>query len=125
MVGIFKLITRKIMLEAKQFKNMFRLWLFKFTLLLLFVNSVNSSTSESDLLLESSREELLEERQFITTSIISVTTQSTSTAVCVKLVNVTGACLRRRGAWVEEPIVLTFDDELEDQVDILYSPVIG
>ena len=48
MVGIFKLITRKIMLEAKQFKSMFRLWLFKFTLLLLFVNSVNSSTSESD-----------------------------------------------------------------------------
>ena len=61
MVGIFKLITRKIMLEAKQFKSMFRLWLFKFTLLLLFVNSVNSSTSESDLLLESSREEVLEE----------------------------------------------------------------
>ena len=112
------------MCEAQYFKSMFRLWLVKLTLSLLLAKSAYSST-ESDSSLEGSEREIVEARRLTSTSTIRVTSHSTSTSVCVKLVNVTGACLRRRGAWVEEPIVLTFDDELEDQVDILYTPVLG
>lgn len=37
--------------------------------------------------------------------------------VCAKLVNVTGVCRRRRGLPIDEPVILTFDDELEESVD--------
>lgn len=35
---------------------------------------------------------------------------STLTTTCVTLANVTGACRRRRGFQIEEPIVLAMDD---------------
>lgn len=92
--------------------------LLKLTLWLLFARSVFSSES---VLLKSS---VQEPREVTITHLVSVTMHATSSLVCVKLVNVTGACLRRRGVWVEEPIVLTFDDEMEDQVDMLYTPVL-
>lgn len=37
--------------------------------------------------------------------------------VCAKLVNVTGVCRRRRGFLIDEPVVLSFDDELDDSID--------
>ena len=94
--------------------------LLKLTLWLLFASGVFSADS---VLLESSVQEV-QEREITRTHLVSVTLHAISTGVCVKLVNVTGACLRRRGVWIEEPIVLTFDDEIEDQVDMLYTPVL-
>lgn len=41
--------------------------------------------------------------------------------VCAKLVNITGACLFRRGRLVEEPEILTFDEEIEAYVDKVYE----
>jgi hypothetical protein len=37
--------------------------------------------------------------------------------LCAKLVNVTGACRRSRGFLIDEPVVLTFDEELNEPVD--------
>ena len=48
------------------------------------------------------------------------TTVSTATA-CAKLVNVTGACRRRKGHLIDEPIVLTFDEDMEE-IDDLFKP---
>ena len=59
------------------------------------------------------------------TSLVTATQTDTTSVVCAKLINVTGPCVRRRGSWVEEPIVLTFHEELDAQMDILYSPVLG
>lgn len=53
-----------------------------------------------------------------------VTKIETTSVVCAKLVNVTGPCLRRRGAWVEEPIVLSFHGDFDDAFDLKYSPVL-
>lgn len=58
------------------------------------------------------------------TSLTVVTETDTTSVVCAKLINVTGPCLRRRGAWVQEPIVLSFNDDMDDAVDLLYSPVL-
>lgn len=40
-------------------------------------------------------------------------------SICVKLVNVTGACQTRRGGQVEQPVILTFDenDDMDKQID--------
>ncbi|EFX80830.1 hypothetical protein DAPPUDRAFT_243151 [Daphnia pulex] len=53
-----------------------------------------------------------------------VTKIETTSVVCAKLVNVSGPCLRRRGAWVEEPIVLSFHGDFDDAFDLKYSPVL-
>ena len=66
-------------------------------------------------------------RPFVTHSI--VTRRSTVTAVvvsstvglCAQLVNVTGPCRLRRGMWVDDPIVLSFDEEM-DSIDDALSP---
>lgn len=55
----------------------------------------------------------------------SITQIDTTSIVCAHLVNVTGPCLRRRGAWVEEPIVLSFHGDFDDAFDLMYSPVLG
>lgn len=55
----------------------------------------------------------------------TVTQTDTTSTVCAKLVNVTGPCLRRRGAWVEEPIVLSFHGDFDDTFDLMYSSVLG
>lgn len=54
----------------------------------------------------------------------TVTRIEAMTMVCAKLINVTGACKRRRGSWVEEPIVLSFDEHSDEAADLLYSPVV-
>jgi len=58
--------------------------------------------------------------QVTTTTIQIITTTKTSTksSLCASLLNVTGACRRRRRG-VDKPIVLSFDEE--DQID-LYKP---
>ena len=52
---------------------------------------------------------------------ITQTITTSTSCVCGKLVNVTGACRRRRGMWQDEPIVMTFDEGL-DFVDEMLSP---
>ncbi|EFX82074.1 hypothetical protein DAPPUDRAFT_101459 [Daphnia pulex] len=52
-----------------------------------------------------------------TTSTITNVVTSLSNVVCAKLVNVTGVCRRRRGLPIDEPVVLTFDEQLEEAVD--------
>lgn len=37
--------------------------------------------------------------------------------VCAKLVNVTGTCRRGRGFLIDEPVILTFDDELDETIE--------
>lgn len=44
--------------------------------------------------------------------------------VCAKLVNVTGACRRRRGFPIDEPIILSFDDELDQEIDAAFHSVL-
>ena len=57
------------------------------------------------------------------TSSVVVTSTTTTIGLCAKLVNVTGACRRRRGAWLQSPIVMTFDDDLDDEmIDDAFSP---
>lgn len=47
------------------------------------------------------------------TSTLTDTVTSSTIGLCASLVNVTGACRLRRGLWVEDPIVLTFDDDMD------------
>jgi len=61
-------------------------------------------------------------RTEVDTSTKTVTVTSSTAVVCAKLVNVTGACRRRKNLWMDEPQVLTFDDELDDAVDVAFSP---
>ena len=45
--------------------------------------------------------------------------------VCAKLVNVTSACRRSsRGIFIDEPIILTFDEELEETIDEAFYRVL-
>lgn len=55
------------------------------------------------------------------------TTTSSRVGFCAKLVNVTGPCRRRRNRYQEEewedaPIVLTFDDGMDDIADGFLKP---
>ena len=50
------------------------------------------------------------------TSTETSTITSSTIGLCAQLVNVTGACRRRRGVWVEDPIILSFDDDM-DEID--------
>ena len=62
--------------------------------------------------------------QLLTVTITSASTVTQTiqlSEVCAKTVNVTGACRRRRARWLEEPIVMTFDDNM-DVVDQLLIP---
>ena len=45
------------------------------------------------------------------------------TSLCAKLVNVTGACERRRGLWKEEPIVISFDEDADEAAKILFTSI--
>ena len=56
--------------------------------------------------------------QTVTQTVSSV---SVDVSICAKIVNITGPCIRRRGRWIHEPSVLTFDDEMDD-VDQLLHP---
>ncbi|XP_046642694.1 uncharacterized protein LOC124327741 [Daphnia pulicaria] len=66
-------------------------------------------------------------RPFVTYSVVRRTTTITAAVIsstvglCAKLVNVTGACRLRRGMWVDDPIVLSFDDDM-DSIDDALSP---
>ncbi len=55
------------------------------------------------------------------TSTITALVTSSTVGLCAKLVNVTGACRLRRGMWVDDPIVLSFDDDM-DSIDDVLSP---
>ena len=49
-----------------------------------------------------------------TTKITKFTTvKATTRTVCVKLVNATSACRRKRQFWIDTPVVLGLDDELD------------
>lgn len=47
------------------------------------------------------------------TATVTTTVTSTTIGLCAQLVNVTGACRLRRGLWVEDPIVMSFDDDMD------------
>lgn len=55
------------------------------------------------------------------TSTVTALITSSTVGLCAKLVNVTGACRLRRGLWVEDPIVLSFEDDM-DSIDEALSP---
>ncbi|XP_057376756.1 uncharacterized protein LOC130697990 [Daphnia carinata] len=55
-----------------------------------------------------------------TSTVIALITSST-VGLCAKLVNVTGPCRLRRGLWEEDPIVLSFEDDM-DSIDEALSP---
>lgn len=58
-------------------------------------------------------------------STVTAVVTSTTVGLCGKLVNVTGPCRLRRGFWIEEPIVMTFDDSSVDDldpIDVALSP---
>lgn len=56
--------------------------------------------------------------EFVTVSTTSVTV---ITDVCAKLVNATTACRRRKGLPIEEPVVMVFNEGLDD-VENFFSP---
>ena len=51
--------------------------------------------------------------------IVTATVTLTSKSICVSLINVTGACQRRRRGIEEKPIILSFDED--DDIDF-YNP---
>ena len=55
------------------------------------------------------------------TSTVNALVVSTTVGLCAKLVNVTGPCRLRRGLWVDDPVVLSFDDDV-DLIDDALSP---
>lgn len=59
-----------------------------------------------------------------TTTVTTVSVTILKSVVCAKLVNVSGVCRRRRGLPIDEPVILTFDDELEDSVDQAFHHVL-
>jgi hypothetical protein len=58
------------------------------------------------------------------TNMFTITQTTKLSVTCAKLVNVTGACRRRRGMWQEEPIIISFDDNVDQSVQFLYTPVL-
>ncbi len=56
------------------------------------------------------------------TSTVTAVITSSTVGLCAQLVNVTGPCRLRKGLWVDEPIVLSFDDEIDDSIDGPLSP---
>ncbi|XP_032789980.2 uncharacterized protein LOC116927099 [Daphnia magna] len=55
------------------------------------------------------------------TSIATALITSSTVGLCAQLVNVTGPCRIHRGFRMEDPIVLSFDDEM-DSIDSILSP---
>jgi len=51
----------------------------------------------------------------------TLTVSITNTIACAQLVNVTGVCRRRRGLFYEEPIIMFFDEGLDD-VEAYFNP---
>lgn len=72
-----------------------------------------------------------DDRQLIVTStvtdkLIIKETKTTILAVaCAKIVNVSSACRNHEHHWNEKPIVLSFDDDTDKLIDILFTPVLG
>ena len=58
------------------------------------------------------------------TNMLTITQTTQLRVTCAKLVNVTGACRRRRGMWEEPPIIISFDDNVDQSVQFLYTPVL-
>ncbi|EFX67159.1 hypothetical protein DAPPUDRAFT_115635 [Daphnia pulex] len=54
------------------------------------------------------------------TSVSTVTVTSTEKSICAKLVNVTAACRRRRNFEFERPEILTFDEDIDEAVDLAF-----
>ncbi|XP_057376868.1 uncharacterized protein LOC130698085 [Daphnia carinata] len=56
-----------------------------------------------------------------TTSTVTAMVTLSTVGLCAQLVNVTGPCRMRKGLWVREPIVLSFDDDM-DSIDGALNP---
>ncbi|XP_057380581.1 uncharacterized protein LOC130702966 [Daphnia carinata] len=57
------------------------------------------------------------------TSTITVTVTSIDKKICGKLVNVTAACRRRRNFEFERPEILTFDEDIDEAIDLAFRNV--
>ncbi|KZS07702.1 Uncharacterized protein APZ42_028536 [Daphnia magna] len=57
----------------------------------------------------------------LVTSTVTVTVTSTDKKICGKLVNVTAACRRRRNFEFERPEILTFDEDLDEAIDLAFK----
>ena len=62
-------------------------------------------------------------RTMTVTETLTEVRMSTTRMLCAKMVNATGFCRRRRGKWLIEPHVLTFDEDM-DMVDRLMDPTL-
>ncbi|XP_032790044.2 uncharacterized protein LOC116927160 [Daphnia magna] len=56
-----------------------------------------------------------------TTSTVTALVTLSTVGFCAQLVNVTGPCRMRKGLWVREPIVMSFDDDM-DSIDGALTP---
>ena len=100
-------------------------------MMLLTATSTSSARLPSLKLAQRQQAEAREQRQFfgfrISTSTscqlatVTSTRDRTEFSTCAQLVNVTGACSVRRGRFVEEPVVMSFDDGM-DGLDNLLTP---
>ncbi|XP_046448194.1 uncharacterized protein LOC124196979 [Daphnia pulex] len=55
------------------------------------------------------------------TSTSTITVTSTEKSICGKLINVTAACRRRRNFEFERPEILTFDEGIDEDIDLAFS----
>jgi len=61
-------------------------------------------------------------RTTTTTSTQLSTITSTTRTVCVKLVNATSACRRKRQFWIDTPVVLALDEEMDSFAQQFLNP---
>ena len=52
-------------------------------------------------------------------SLLTITESTRVSVTCAKMVNITGYCRRRRGMWQQEPIVIFFDEDADQAVQVM------
>ena len=57
--------------------------------------------------------------QVTTTTETVVVTRAFPSTLCAKLVNVTGSCATLRGGVMEQPVVLTFEDDMDEADELM------
>lgn len=61
-----------------------------------------------------------------TETLVKIATETTTSikptfALCASLVNVTAVCRRRRGYWIDSPLVIALDDEADEQISQFFG----
>ena len=119
---------KKMMLTKNQ-----RFVILAMMLLMLLTDAATSSARFPSLKLpqhhQQQQPEARDQRQFFSTRTltrckltpITYTVRVTESSMCARLVNVTGVCIVRQGRFIEEPVVMSFDDGM-DGLDSLLRP---